>query len=661
MIPKTVDLESLLDKAFLAHRSLDPGGAEQLCRAILRVDPDHAEALNLLGVVLQNLGRVDESVAALSRAIEIDPEFPDAHSNLARALRFHGQEGPAAAAARRATELDPELGEAWQHLGFALITLGQSAEGLAALREAVARAPDAVDLHVGIGVAAQSLGDHEAAAAAWREVLRLQPNRIDAMVNLSIALTGMERLDEALALQRRALEHVPGDMIALAALAKTLHVRFEGEELVKVCRQILDREPGRLDTLGLLASGLLWLGQFDDAKAVCQEALVSHPNELWFSQLMSSVIPGMVAQDELAKYRAQLEDENLPINERVPAGYALGAALDRASEYDAAFEVFQTTNGLFHAAQKTANESFNLAELQTYVENAHSLFSPAVFHALRPFGNPSELPVFIVGMPRSGTSLVEQIAATHSLVFGGGERRDIVEILMRLNRDQGFGSPLHWDPRQIREEAGNHVARMSERSGGADRYIDKLPDNIQMLGQIRVLFPNARIIVCRRDPRDVGLSCFTTHFGANLAWAYDLEDIAARAMEIERLTRHWLSVIPGPILEIQYETLVRNLEPESRRLIAFLGLEWEPACLEFHKTKRQVTTASTWQVRQPLYESSIGRWRHYEAHLGPMLRILARTNPGPAHAAEMPEAELDAGGSQPPSSNGAVRGPVTPA
>ena len=157
----------------------------------------------------------------------------------------------------------------------------------------------------------------------------------------------------------------------------------------------------------------------------------------------------------------------------------------------------------------------------------------------------------------------------------------------------------------------------------AERVIDKLPDNIQFLGQIHTLFPNARIIVCQRDPRDVCVSCYTTYFREGMDWTYDLEDCAFRALEIERLLSHWRTILPGNrLLEIRYEELVPNLEAESRRLFTFLNLPWDPAVLDFHKTERAVRTASMWQVRQPLYDSSMGRWRKYEAHLGPMLALL---------------------------------------
>jgi len=223
-------------------------------------------------------------------------------------------------------------------------------------------------------------------------------------------------------------------------------------------------------------------------------------------------------------------------------------------------------------------------------------------------------------MPRSGTSLVEQIAASHSRVFGAGELTDVGEIAAEL------GPLLGATGRQaatVRRLADKHLIRLAAVGGSAQRVIDKLPDNVFELGVIATLFPAARIIFCRRDPRDICLSCYFQKFTAGqLVFSYDLADCARRYLETERLTAHWRQILPLRMLDVEYEALVRDLEGESRRLISFLDLEWEPACLDFHRTKRTITTASSWQVRQPLYDRSVGRWRKYERHLAPLLSVL---------------------------------------
>jgi tetratricopeptide (TPR) repeat protein len=559
----------------------------------------------------------------ITRALEADPDFPDAYANLARGLNYLGRSEQAADAARKAIELDPALGEAWLQLGRALLNLGQYRDALAALREALPHFPESRELHAGIGLAAQSLGDAASAMDAWRKVLDLQPDRVDAMIGLGSACCQMKQLDDALDLHRRAVAHAPDNTAALGALAWTLHQRYEAAELVEVCRALLALDPERADILTLQGAGLTWLGRAEEAAASFQAALALQPDYVPATQLLARVKPEAMDAPTIARVRAQLDDAGLSIEDRVMAGFAAAMALDRAGEFDAAFRLYQTANALSHAQGEAAGNPFKPKEYEVYIDWAREAFVPSTFAEMHAAGHPSELPVFIVGMPRSGTSLVEQITASHPKVFGAGELLDISEILARLNPAHAHQPPQRWNREQIGREAEQHISHLRAMGGDAFRVIDKMPDNIKVLGQIRVLFPNARIIVCRRDPRDTCVSCFTTPFGETINWAWDIEDCARVAVDTDRMLDIWRAVLPGPVLEISYEALVADMETESRRLIAFLGLDWDPACLAFHKTERPVTTASTLQVRQPIFTSSIGKWRRYEAHLGPMLRILA--------------------------------------
>jgi hypothetical protein len=226
-------------------------------------------------------------------------------------------------------------------------------------------------------------------------------------------------------------------------------------------------------------------------------------------------------------------------------------------------------------------------------------------------------------MPRSGTSLVEQIVATHSRVSGAGELKNIGSIGDAVQAHGRGRSMEELDPDLARRLADDYVAHLQDLGRGAARITNKLPDNIFNLGLIAVLFPRARVIFVRRDPRDTCLSCYFRRFDEPVPWAYDLVDCGVRALETERLANHWRRALPLRMLTVDYEALVADLEGESRRLIEFLGLDWEPACLDFYKTERPVLSASVWQARQPLFTHSVGGWRHYERHLGPLLEVLA--------------------------------------
>ncbi len=322
------------------------------------------------------------------------------------------------------------------------------------------------------------------------------------------------------------------------------------------------------------------------------------------------------------------------------ACFALGNLLDKAGDYDAAFGRFATANRLARTLRDAEGKGFDRTLVQRQIDTLIAGYTPAIFAAPNPVAIPSDLPVFVVGMPRSGTTLTEQILASHALVAGAGELPDIGRMAAMLGADSVAPSMAWRDPTAARREAEAYLALLQKLGGDAARVTDKMPDNIVWLGLIARLYPGARVVICRRDPRDVGVSCYFQSFGAGLGWSNDLADCAFRIQEVERLWRHWQTVLPLRILELQYEALIADLEGESRRLIDFIGLPWDPSCLAFHETERPVVTASLWQVRQPLYSSSVGRWRHYRRHLGPLLEglagLISPTND--THAVEPPRA-----------------------
>jgi hypothetical protein len=332
----------------------------------------------------------------------------------------------------------------------------------------------------------------------------------------------------------------------------------------------------------------------------------------------------MAPDTDIPRLQKILADPARHSSFRSDAGFALARALQSAGDYDAAFGACALANQLSAIRSEELGRCFDIKQFRQEIDRLIATFTPARLAAAATVGSPSELPVFIVGMPRSGTTLVEQIAASHPRVFGRGETKVIAIAMDELNAEATRRGRAVWLPSEISAKAASLVKEMGAAGGDAIRVTDKMPDNIMFLGQIAMLLPKARIIFCRRDLRDVGVSCFFESFSDGLEWTFDLADIGARAYEIERLVVHWSNVLPLtlPILEIEYEDLVADLEGQSRRLIQFLGLDWDPACLSFHTTQRQILTASHWQVRQPLYTSSVGRWRHYRKHLGPMIAAM---------------------------------------
>jgi hypothetical protein len=264
------------------------------------------------------------------------------------------------------------------------------------------------------------------------------------------------------------------------------------------------------------------------------------------------------------------------------------------------------------------------------VDSLIAAYSADYFARVRGFGLETERPIFIVGLPRSGTTLTEQILASHSQVFGAGELRLAREDFLALTGDAGTESQAleglgRLDRDTVHRLAQRHLDQLQELDATARRVVDKMPDNYLQLGLLATLFPRARFIHCRRDLRDVAVSCWMTHF-RHIRWANEFEHIASRFQEYTRLMAHWRRVLPVPLLEVDYEEMVADLEGVARRLVAWCGLEWEPACLAFYEGKRPVRTASLMQVRQPVYTRSAGRWKHYEQALG---ELFANLPPGP--------------------------------
>ncbi len=343
---------------------------------------------------------------------------------------------------------------------------------------------------------------------------------------------------------------------------------------------------------GCLAS----LGYFEEAEE-------SYKIALEIDNEATEAIYGLACIGNFSYIKALLSSSS--ITRRIMANFACGQYHENKGEHGFAMIHFKAANDLL-LEQDTQTVDDYLDGLRIKVDRLITTWAPDVLQSFQITGHISDVPVFIVGMPRSGTTLVEQIVASHSRGFGAGERTDINEIANSL----GIFQPENWNRNEIRLRAMGHLSRLLALGRNALRITDKMPDNVFNIGVINALFPNAKIIFCRRDVRDVALSCYFQNFGISFPWSHTLSGAMQRAREIDRLMDHWVSVLPSNF-QMNYEMLVQNPEAESKRLLAFLELDWEPECLQFHQLKRQVLTASLWQVRQPIFDTSVGRWKNY--------------------------------------------------
>ena len=598
--------------------------AEALCRKLLQKTPNDVNALHLLGLIALDRGYPERAIQLIGQVLTRVPNFAAAHNSLGDAYRAARRLDEARASYRRAIELRPNLATAHNNLGMILFEQGEFAAALESCQRTVELEPRNADVLTNLANVLRALRRLKAAEVALRGAVQLRPQSADFHVNLGNLLIDLKRPDEAALCYQGALKLKPDLARAHCGLG-IAHSRAGDPEAALDCyRAAIALNPEEAPIWNELGRDLRALGRFGEAAQAFRQAFAIAPD---FADAYRNLISCQrLDANDAARLTVLSRNQQLPSEVRAMADFALGKFFDDADRFDEAFDAYARANATYRKERAASDEFFDAEATRRRVDESIASFTPAFFASVSTWGNPSELPVFIVGMPRSGTSLVEQIAASHSQVLGAGERTDMGVLSSRLGDDA-----VDWTADEVRRLADEHLERLKAMGHGAKRVIDKLPDNVFKLGVIATLFPSARIIFCHRDARDTALSCFFQQFSTGqLMFSYDLGDCGVRIMQTARLIDHWRHVLPLRMLTVSYETLVADLEGESRRLLAFLGVEWEPACLDFHLTQRVVTTSSGWQVRQPLYTGSVGRWRHYERHLGSLFAALGLNLTGEA-------------------------------
>ncbi len=508
------------------------------------------------------------------------PEVFDAGRVRAQALEYLKRAAykEAAHCFRRLCEHDRGDAEARNHLGAALLHLGQYAEAEAQLRQAIKIRESFADAHSNLGYALRAQGRTAEAEGALRRALKHKPGHVDAQLNLAATLMLTGRWAESKELAERVLRAVPGSVQALQLRAQI--ARGEGnlpqaEQLFRRASQIDPRTPGAW-------AGLAGLRRMTSADAD------------WLKQ----------AEDIAAGNLAPLDEADLR--------YAMGKFCDDVGDYKRAFRNYKRANEL----QKAAALPYDRDGHARLVNDLKAAYGAAQLAAPAEGASDSELPVLVVGMPRSGTSLVEQIIASHPQARGAGELGFWSAAMQRLEGPIRAGT---LDAAQRRRLATEYVKTLESHAPRAARVVDKATFNAEYLGLIHAVLPRARFIYLSRDPIDVCLSCYFNRMPQEMSFSMELADLAHYYREHHRLVEHWRSVLPaGTLLDVPYAALVADQEGWSRRIFEFLGLPWNAQVLEFHQTARMVLTSSYWQVRQPIFKTSVGRWHNYEKFIGPL-------------------------------------------
>ena len=617
LLPMDADIHFYLGNS--RHDHGDLAGAAASLRRALALKADFAEAHDSLGTALQESGQSADAAASFRRALELRPDFAEAHGNLGNALVDLGQLEEAVFHYRRMLELRPELAEAHNNLGNALLSLRRFEEAATSYRRALALRPNAPGAHANLGNALHALGRSQEALTHCRRALELEPDSAEAELLKGNALFDLGFLDEAAKSFARALDLKPGYTEAHIAAGKVLRQIGRIAEAEESCREALVLAEDSSEALALLGEIQADRGRFDDAEQLFRRAIAVTPDqpEAWAGlarhrKMQPDAAWLAAAQDLLGKPIALGQEINLR--------YALGKYFDDVQDFDNAFSSYRLANEL----KKRSALKYDGARLARRVDRIIALYDADWLPTVRAQGNESHRPVFIVGMPRSGTTLTEQILASHPHAFGCGELRfwhtarvDYESAALRGAEGRGA----------ISAAAEEYLNVLASFSADASRVIDKMPANFMNLGLIHAAFPHARIVHMRRNPLDTGLSIYFQILSNTHTYANDLEDIAHYFTQYLRLMAHWRSTLPeGTILEVPYENLVADPEAWIRQIVQFVGLPWDPRCLRFNETERTVITASNWQVRQPISTSAAGRWRNYERYLGP-LRALSEQEP----------------------------------
>lgn len=591
------NISSIQDQKYMAdalttglqyHQTGDFLQAEKIYQQILQRNPNQPEVLHQLGLLYYQVGKYDFGVMFIKKAIAQNHSEPSYYNNLGIVLRNTGELDAAIRCYQEAMRLNPAYAAPYLNLGVILQGQNKLDQAIEYFKKALEVKPDYAEAYSNISVALRSQGNFEEAIKYCQKALHLKPNCADTHHNMGLALGDDGKLDEAIDHLKKALEIKPD------------------------CAEIRESMGVVLALKGKLNEGIKHL---EGSLQLNQDCAMAYYHLSVYKKWTDQDI------DKISKMENLLKKNNIAREDRIKLSFALGKVYDDLKMYDKAFAYY-----------KSANELKNVEfDIETHTEGITQLihtFSKDFFKKREKYGSNSELPIFIVGMPRSGTTLVEQIISSHPQVIGAGELEDLTILVNNLQKITGLSTQYPECASSVDEDtalylADTYLKRLRELGGAAFRVTDKMPTNFMHLGLISLILPKARIIHCRRNSLDVCLSCYFQDFRGHRAYIYDLINLGLFYRQYQRLMDNWNSVLQSPIMNVHYDELVENQEEMSRKIVDFCGLEWNDKCLSFYKNDRPVQTVSTWQVRQPMYTTSRGRWKNYDEFLEPLRRALA--------------------------------------
>lgn len=583
------ETHALLLQALAQHQAGKLEAAKAAYQQVLMREPRNADAHHLLGCAYRAERKFNEAIESIGTAISINPLMPSFYNNLGTCYSTKVERVAAELCFRKALELDPRYADAWSNIGLMHIGALRFQEARVALEQGRSAAPEHEGIQCNLAQVYHELGMQREAIATFEQVVQKFPASGIALIGLAGCLSKAGRSEEALV--------VVDKLLALGS-------RHEAEAL---------QLKGRI---------LEVLGRLDEACEAFDRAIAALPDEVGLMHSRSAV-KKIRADEPFFAHLTQFEKRIAEVRgaKRIQLHYALGKAYRDVGDIAAS-----AGNYAQGASMQLLTSDYDEREDVALFKLMREQVNEQMMARLKGQGSDSSQPIFVLGMPRSGTTLVEQILASHPQVCAGGEMPYISEVLDGFEFPGGWrlGHGLNGRMRagiSLKERADAYLQRVYAHTAAQGRpyFTDKLPENFYNLGLIAAIFPNARIIHCRRDPVDTSLSCYQTLFATKHYWSYDFAALGRNYRRYWELMEHWRTLLPGRFIEMRYEQVVDDIEQQARRLLDWCGLPWDDKVLRFYETERPVQTASVAQVRQPIYSSSVGKWKKWEPYIQPLL------------------------------------------
>ena len=641
--------DASIGAAVNAMRANRPLRAEEICRDYLVLNPGSVEHLRILGHALMKQDRLDDAAEQLRFALSLEPKNPHLHEDAGSVLALQKRFEEAVACFEKAIELEPRLPLAHKKLGQALAELGRGAEADSAFEEYFERDPDK-------GIVAEGAnhlraGRKDEAAETFRRALKQNADNVDAMRFLAgIYLRDKENLSDAEALLRRATQIAPDYTTAWLMLGSLLHDKGRHVDSIECYVQATKLEPQNANAWGALGNAYAYASYLEKSIEAYTKSIMLNPDapnmQMGYAHVLKTVGDQAGAlqayraavlakpdfgevywsmanlkvfhfeDEEVAAMEEQVKRDDLSVSADVHFRFALGKAYEDKQDYDTAWSYYDSGN-----KRQRMQVAHDALEMEIRQSDIIEVFSREFLEEQGGNGFEAPDPIFIVGLPRSGSTLVEQILASHSQVEGTSELPDLGRIAAstgryRPDKMQYPRSVKDLRPKDWRAYGRQYIEETQRyRTMGKPFFTDKLPNNFAHVGFLHLVLPNAKVINTRRHPLDTCLGAYKQLFGKGQNFTYDMMDLADYYKQYYNTMQHWHTVLPGKVLDVHYEETVTDLESQVRRILEHCGLPFEDACVRFHETDRAVKTASSEQVRQPIYREALGKWRRYEKHL----------------------------------------------